>query len=142
MRRRTRKRTRNRTGAQRPKGKDEMERNTKRTAGNSPAIAGARALAALGDHPERKTRRVQLLIRPSTWEAVEKAADAAGYSRNDWAEVVLSAAASAALTPGFIAHAEAEAEKPTAKRRERTQPGAFTKADLVDAAAEKLGAKF
>lgn len=39
---------------------------------------------------ENKTRRVQLLLRPSTWAAFSCLAHACGYSPNDYAESVLS----------------------------------------------------
>lgn len=109
-------------------------------------------MAALNEEkPERKTRRVQMVFRPSTWAAVEEAAAASGFSRNDWAEIVLASAASAALeetrpkpapTATATAADTAATKKSEAARRERTQPGAITKADLVNAAAEKLGAKY
>ena len=35
---------------------------------------------------ENKTRRVQLLLRPSTWDAFAALAHACGYSPNDYAE--------------------------------------------------------
>lgn len=40
--------------------------------------------------PAKKTRRVQLLLRPDTWAAFQRLAEANGYSTNDYAERVLA----------------------------------------------------
>jgi len=40
--------------------------------------------------PAKKTRRVQLLLRPDTWAAFQRLAEANGYSANDYAERVLA----------------------------------------------------
>ena len=40
--------------------------------------------------PAKKTRRVQLLLRPDTWAAFQRLAKANGYSANDYAERVLA----------------------------------------------------
>lgn len=105
------------------------KKNSTGTGAASPTLAGELARAAFPtSKPERKTRRVQLLIKPSTWEAVAEAARKADYSWNDWAELVLAAAASlpeakveAELSPHFQALAQAAAEKSTRKRSKRPE---------------------
>lgn len=118
------------------------KKNSTGTGAASPTLAGELARAAFPtSKPERKTRRVQLLIKPSTWEAVAKAAREADYSWNDWAELVLAAAASPAakveaeLSPHFQALAQAAAEKSARKRSKRPE---LSRLELARVAEERL----
>lgn len=59
------------------------------TKNNNPDVSAIRAALSAGVRPELKTRRVQLLLRPSVWEAVKREAAAVEMSANAWVEKLL-----------------------------------------------------
>lgn len=63
------------------------------TAADDFVLAAAKVLAQIAPpkrSAEKKTRRVQLRVRPDTWAAFQRLAEANGYSANDYAERVFA----------------------------------------------------
>lgn len=67
-----------------------------KTAADDFVLAAAKVLAQIAPpkrSAEKKTRRVQLRVRPDTWAAFQRLAEANGYSANDYAERVFASLA-------------------------------------------------